>query len=80
MTSLPRIACPECGGVYGGVPTRAIGMVAVRDHKKAPRSFELCHGSMRRIPLNYAEAWQEELPADLVALVDQSGPRQGEMF
>ncbi|MEV7416645.1 hypothetical protein [Streptomyces sp. NPDC089919] len=62
MASYPRVECPECRGVYGGAPTRAIGMVSVVDHKREPRSLQLCPGSMVHVRLRDAGAWQEELP------------------
>ncbi|MFC1408536.1 hypothetical protein ACEZCY_04485 [Streptacidiphilus sp. N1-12] len=80
MARLPRIQCPVCDGVYGGVPTTVLGMVAVRDHKTAPRSLSLCPGSMTRVRESGALAWQDELPTSLTALIEQPDAVQTELF
>jgi hypothetical protein len=80
VARLPRIQCPTCGGVYGGVPTTTLGWVAVRDHKTAPRSLVLCPGSMTRVRESSALAWQDELPTELTDLVHQPDAVQTELF
>ncbi|MBC3989700.1 hypothetical protein H8N00_12610 [Streptomyces sp. AC563] len=60
--SLPRVECPSCGGRYAAHPISALGMGAVHDHKVRPRDLVLCPGSMQRVPLRDATAWQDPLP------------------
>ncbi|MFC1436588.1 hypothetical protein ACEZDB_38745 [Streptacidiphilus sp. N1-3] len=55
-------------------------MVAVRDHKTAPRSLSLCPGSMTRVRGSGALAWQDELPTSLTALIEQPDAVQTELF
>lgn len=62
MASYPRVECPVCRGTYGGAPTKALGMVSIVDHKREPRSLQLCPGSMVHVPLVSAVGWQEVLP------------------
>lgn len=59
---------PGVPGVYGGAPTTALGMVSVHDHKREPRSFQLCPGSMARVPMRDASAYQDELPDEVTTV------------
>lgn len=58
----PRVNCPVCGRRCAGVPTAALGVVSVHDHKVAPRSLVLCPGSMSRVPAAGAAAYQDPIP------------------
>ncbi|MFE0683449.1 hypothetical protein ACFW17_21890 [Streptomyces sp. NPDC058961] len=62
MTRMPRVICPSCGDTYAAHPTQGLGMVAVFDHKRESRALVLCPGSMVRVPLAGALAWQDILP------------------
>jgi hypothetical protein len=66
--------------VCAGVPTTALGMVSVHDHKVAPRSLVLCRGSMARVPAAGAAAYQETLPGTAEGADGDSGFVQDGIF